>query len=69
MERLCPSLLIPCAFLRMLLMAILMGTASAFSGYSVGWSLAFGVGSLLLMQVGYFGALLILLSKQRNGRE
>lgn len=50
-------------------MAILMGVASAYSGHSLWWSLAFGIGSLVLMQVGYFGALLILLHRQRNERE
>jgi hypothetical protein len=69
MERLCRSLYIPCAFLRMPLLAALIAFASAYSGYDLWWSLAFGAGSLVLMQIGYFGALLILVFVRSENRD
>jgi hypothetical protein len=53
----------------MLLLAALIAIASAYRGHDLWWSLAFGAGSLVLMQIGYFGALLILVFVRSENRD
>ncbi len=53
----------------MLLAALVVGGASAYAGNDFWRSLAFGAGSLFLMQVGYFGAILILVLTKGDTRD
>lgn len=69
MEKLFRHMQLPCGFLRMLLMSAIVTCASLLAGNGVWWALGFGVASLALMQVGYFGAVLALsvAEKKRRG--
>jgi hypothetical protein len=66
MEKLPRYLHVPCGFSRMLLLSALIAGAGLYDDYGLWWSLSFGIASLLLMQVGYFGAVLVMLGKENR---
>lgn len=68
MEKIFRHLQLPCGFLKMLLMSALVTCASFIAGDGAIWALSFGVASLVLMQVGYFGAILALAAAEKNRR-
>jgi uncharacterized membrane protein YiaA len=53
----------------MLLMAGLITATSLYSGNGLWWSVGFGAASLLLMQIGYFAAVLVMTQKERKRRQ
>lgn len=68
MEKFFRHLQLPCGFLRMLLMSALVTCASLVAGHGAMWAMGFGVASLVLMQVGYLGAVLALSVAEKNRR-
>ena len=68
MENLFRHLQLPCGFLKMLLMSAVVTCASLISGNGLWWAIGFGVASLALMQVGYFGAVIALSVAEKNRR-
>ncbi len=68
MESLFRHLQLPCGFLRMLVFSALVTCASLIAGDGLWWAMGFGVASLVLMQVGYFGAVLALSVAEKNRR-
>ncbi len=68
MDSLFRHLRLPCGFLKMLVMSALVTCASLVSGDGVWRAAGFGVISLVLMQVGYFGAVLALSVAEKNRR-
>ena len=69
MDPLCRYIRVPCTLLRILLISTLVIVASFYSGNSLWLSLGYGLACLLLMQMGYFVALVILVvvrSKRKN---
>ncbi|AYD00200.1 hypothetical protein [Neorhizobium sp. NCHU2750] len=69
MEKLPRYLHVPCGFSRMLLMSALISVASLVTGNGLWWSLGFGFASLVLMQIGYFGALLLVVRRENQSVE
>ncbi|TNM65667.1 hypothetical protein [Aliirhizobium smilacinae] len=68
MENISRHLQLPCGFLRMLLMSALITCASLVVGDGAWWAMSFGLASLILMQVGYFGAVVALSVAEKNRR-
>lgn len=68
MESLFRHLQLPCGFLKMLLMSAIVTCASLVAGDGLWWAIGLGVTSLVLMQVGYFGAILALAAVEKNRR-
>ncbi len=68
MESIFRHLRLPCGFLKMLLISALVACASLIAGDGAWWAIGFGVASLVLMQVGYFGAILALSVAEKNRR-
>lgn len=68
MENLIRHLQLPCGFLRMLLLSGFITCASLLAGDGMRWALGFGAASLLLMQVGYFGAVIALSTMEKSRR-
>lgn len=69
MEPLCHRLRVPCVFLRMVVMCLLVGIVARLHGYSVGFSFVIGVAALVLMQAGYFAGLLYLICQEKKRRK
>lgn len=68
MDNLFRHLQLPCGFLRMLLISGLITCASLVAGDGAWWAMSFGLASLVLMQVGYFGAVVALSVAEKNRR-
>ncbi len=68
MESLFRHLRLPCGFLKMMLMSAIVTCVSLVAGDGVWWAIGIGVASLVLMQVGYFGAILALAAAEKNRR-
>lgn len=68
MENTCPSAYVPCAFLRMIMLSLLISATSLYAGNGLWWSLGFGAASLLLMQIGYFTTVLVMLKQEKKRR-
>jgi hypothetical protein len=69
MEPLCQRLGVPCAFLRMIIMAVLTGGFAYYYGYNGWFSAGVGVASLVFMQVGYFVAVLYMVHEEKKRRK
>jgi hypothetical protein len=69
MEPLCQRLRVPCAFLRMIVMSAFMGVVAYYYGYGGWFSLGLGTASFVLMQIGYFGAILYMVFVEKKRRK
>lgn len=69
MEKLCRYVAIPCVLVRMLLVSTVFGGLRFYAGDGLLWSLGFALASLVLMQIGYFAVVIIMVARQRRGRD
>lgn len=69
MQDICRRLHVPCVFLRMFLMTLIVAGAALYSGYTVLTTIAVVAVSLILMQLVYFAIVLLAVWSEARTRD
>lgn len=69
MQKLCSQLRVPCAFLRMIVIAIIVGVVAHYYAYGIGACFGLALLSLLVMQVVYFLFVLLAVWQEKRSRQ